>query len=212
MTKRVLIFSGGRLGKWALAEIKEGDILIGADRGAFFLVEHGFQPDLALGDFDSVSEHELERIRQNSKTFLSFDPVMKDWTDTELAMNRALEMCPSEIRLFGAIGTRFDHSLANLHLLYKCVQQGIPCTIVDENNDIRLIDQETVIVKGRFSHISLLPFTHQVTGITLEGFRYPLHKATLTSGHSLGISNVLLGERARIIIETGLLLVIQSID
>ncbi|MEB3101899.1 thiamine diphosphokinase [Ferviditalea candida] len=212
MTKRVLIFSGGRLGKWALDEIKQGDILIGADRGAFFLAENGLQPDFSLGDFDSVAEYELEIIRQSSKTFLSFDPVMKDWTDTELAMNHAVQMCPSEIKLLGAIGTRFDHSLANLHLLYKCYQRAIPCTIVDETNDIRLIDHETEIDKGRYTHVSLLPFTHQVTGITLEGFRYPLHKATLTSGDSLGISNVVIGEKARISIETGLLLVIRSMD
>lgn len=36
---RILLFSGGHLGPWALAEITEGDFLLGVDRGTLFLIE-----------------------------------------------------------------------------------------------------------------------------------------------------------------------------
>ena len=51
-TKRIIIFTGGSLGDWALQLIEPGDYLIGADGGALFLVVNGYQPDLSLGDFD----------------------------------------------------------------------------------------------------------------------------------------------------------------
>lgn len=210
--KRVLIFSGGNLGTWALSEIRQGDILIGADRGSLFLIQHGYIPDLALGDFDSVSPEELEAVHSTSRQFLSCDPVMKDLTDTEMALDYALEMNPAYIEIFGALGTRFDHSLANVHLLAKALQHKVSCTITDERNQITLTDGSTEVRQSRFTHVSLLPLTPEVTGVTLEGFQYPLYNATLTIGHSLGISNVLVDKTGRITIKTGQLLVMQSRD
>lgn len=63
--KRVLIFAGGRIDPDVLQDIQADDVLIGADRGALFLVEHGIRPHLAVGDFDSVSPEELDNIKQN---------------------------------------------------------------------------------------------------------------------------------------------------
>lgn len=210
--KRILIFSGGNLGPWALAAVEPGDFLLGVDRGALYLLEQGHRPDYALGDFDSVSAEELQRIRQESKHLASCDPILKDETDTELAFNWALEQHPREIILLGVLGTRFDHSLANVHLLARALQQGVPCRILDEHNEILLMDQSTTITANHFPQISLLPLNQEVTGVTLTGFRYPLNNATLTLGQSIGISNLLVGERGKIEITSGQLLVIRSRD
>lgn len=210
MADRIVIVTGGTLGDWALAHIRPGDVLIGADRGALFLVRHGLRPAVALGDFDSVTAAEREEIRRGSDAFVDCDPVRKDWTDTEMAFDTALERQPDEIVLLGALGSRFDHTLANVHLLRKGLEKGIDCTIVDACNEVRLIDRAAELVRGGYTHVSLLPLTMQVTGITLHGFRYPLTDAVLTIGQSLGISNVIERERAGITIRDGLLLVIQS--
>jgi thiamine pyrophosphokinase len=210
--KRIVIVTGGTLGDWVLAELEQTDVLVGSDRGALFLVRHGFKPDVSLGDFDSVSAAELEEIRAASKAFISCDPIEKDLTDTEMAFDWALEQKPTEIKLLGALGTRFDHSLANIHLLRKGVAQGISCKIIDAYNEVILINHPALIHKGSYTHVSLLPLSLEVTGITLLGFLYPLQQATLTIGQSLGISNILLGEQGRIEIESGYLLVIQSKD
>ncbi|GAB6159082.1 thiamine diphosphokinase [Desulfotomaculum varum] len=212
MTGRILIFSGGVLGPWALQQISAGDFLLGVDRGALFLITNGRQPDLAIGDFDSVTPEEFALIRQASKQCLACDPVAKDETDTELAFNWALTRRPREILLLGVTGCRLDHTLANLHLLARALQEGVPCRIVDEKNEIMLIEDTTEINKDRFSHISLLPLTDRVTGITLTGFRYPLHRATLTLGQSLGISNILQAPAGKIEIAGGRLLIIKSRD
>jgi thiamine pyrophosphokinase len=211
--QRILIYSGGALGVWALEETRPEDVYVGADSGALFLLQQGIKPDIAIGDFDSVDEAELAFIQLHSKQLLSCDPVMKDLTDTDMAFSWALDQNPQEIIMFGALGTRFDHALANIHLLIKALNKPTVCTIIDSHNRIRLINQSVTIERTyRFSHVSLLPFTAQVTGISLHGFQYPLHEATLAIGQSLGISNRIVEPFGHIQIRQGNLLVIESKD
>ncbi|SHK50396.1 thiamine diphosphokinase [Desulforamulus aeronauticus] len=210
--QRILIFSGGHLGPWALNEIEPGDFLLGVERGALYLIYHGFQPDFAMGDFDSVTPQEQILIKQGSKQFWSCDPVDKNETDTELAFTWALDQNPQEILLLGVLGSRLDHSLANVHLLVKGIAAGIPCRIVDEKNQVQLLNDTLHMQKSRFPQISLLPLTPEVQGVTLSGFQYPLDNVTLALGQSLGISNILLGANGTIRITSGLLLAIQSSD
>ncbi|MFA4133521.1 MULTISPECIES: thiamine diphosphokinase [unclassified Brevibacillus] len=209
---RILLFAGGNLGNWAIQEIRENDWLVGVDRGALFLVHNGLVPKLSIGDFDSVSSEEMAEIERHSMHVSSCDPVMKDLTDTEMALTWAIEQQPEEIVLLGVLGSRFDHMLANVHLLNKALQTGSNCRILDETNEIRLIDRQSTIEQDHFDHISLLPFTPEVTGITLTGFLYPLKDATLRIGDTLGISNLLTEQTGTITIQTGKLLVVKSKD
>jgi thiamine pyrophosphokinase len=211
--QRIIIYTGGTLGAWALEDLRPDDVYIGADRGALFLVQQGLTPTIALGDFDSINNVELELIRQNSRELLACDPVMKDLTDTEMAFTWALNQKPEEIIIYGALGTRLDHSLANIHLLRKALKLLIKCTIIDAHNRIHLTDHYLQLEKSaHFSHVSLLPLTLEVKGITLEGFQYPLQDATLEIGQSLGISNILTAPCGHIHLSQGLLLVIESKD
>ncbi|MNI35740.1 Thiamine pyrophosphokinase [compost metagenome] len=210
--KRIVIVTGGTLGPWVPHELRQEDLLVGSDRGALFLLQQGFTPDYAVGDFDSVSSQELELIRKDSKQLDICDPIDKNLTDTEMAFEWAMQQQPSEIVLMGALGTRFDHSLANIHLLIKGVDQGIHCKIIDSHNEVILIHKPTLIQRGDYTNVSLLPLSMEVTGITLTGFQYPLTSATLRIGQTLGISNILMEPQGYIEIESGYLLVIQSKD
>ncbi|QAY66028.1 thiamine diphosphokinase [Paenibacillus protaetiae] len=212
MHKRIVICSGGELGRWALPYIENCSYLIGADKGALFLAEHGFRPDIALGDFDSVTAGQLALIRNSSRKVEDCDPIDKNYTDTELAFRHALSLNPGEIVLLGATGTRLDHTLANMHLLAAALQQGTPAAIIDRHNHISLTDSRLTLSRSGYRQISLLPLTMRVTGITLTGFQYPLHNAVLNIGQSLGISNVLAEETGTIQVSEGMLLVIQSND
>ncbi|WP_028561146.1 thiamine diphosphokinase [Paenibacillus pinihumi] len=212
MQKKIVIFTGGRLGHWAMSCLAGASYIIGADSGALFLVRNGVTPDLSIGDFDSVTPAELEVIKSSSKQILTCDDFDKDYTDTELAFLKAAELNPSEIIIAGALGTRFDHSLANVHLLVQAAAAGINAAIADEYNEIRLVTDELAVSKGKYPTLSLLPLSEKVTGINLTGFRYPLHNAALEMGQSLGISNVVEAETGHISISGGKLLVIQSRD
>lgn len=212
MQQHIVICSGGHLGAWALPYIQQADYLIGADRGAYFLIENGFTPDISIGDFDSVSHVQLEDIKKKSTELLSFDAIDKDYSDTELSFLHALNQPCTEITLIGAVGTRLDHSISNIQLLSHALRKGVPTKLVDEHNIMQLIQSPTVITNKGFPYISLLPYTEQVTGITLEHFKYPLLDATITKGQSIGVSNELLGEYGHITIKDGQLLVIQARD
>lgn len=210
--KRVLIFAGGSIDPSIVEEINSEDIIIGADKGALFLVEHGIRPHYAVGDFDSVNGAELEKIKKHSEQLLACDAVNKDLTDTELAFDIALEQQPEQILLLGVTGSRLDHTLANIHLLVRALEQKIPCAIQDHNNYVTLTDSTSTIQDQGFTYISLLPVTAEVTGIHLQGFQYPLHNATLKMGQSLAVSNRLDKPEGSISIRSGLLLIIQSKD
>lgn len=213
-SKRIVIFAGGNLGKDAANLVGPGDYLIGADSGALRLIELGFAPDLAIGDFDSVTLDELETIRRASRRTEVVDPVDKDYTDTELAFHRALDLAPDEIVIAGALGTRFDHSLANVHLLAAAHRRGVRAVVADDRNEIRLVagGERLSLRHPDRPTVSLLPLTPVVTGITLEGFRYPLNGARLEIGQSLGISNVLEAGEGVVSVGEGLLLVMFSRD
>lgn len=210
---RALIFTGGNLGQWAFTYLKSDDYLIGADRGAAFLIHNGYTPHLALGDFDSVLPDQMKSIADTAIELLSCDAVDKDWTDTELALREAMARGYREVLILGALGTRFDHSLGNVHLLRQAEEQGCKLKLIDEKNIITLcVDSLQLEAHSDFPYTSLLPLTPEVTGVTLEGFRYPLHMATLKLGYSIGISNVIEAQSALITISNGMLLVIQSRD
>lgn len=210
--KRIVIFTGGNLSPQFLKEIGKDDIIIAADRGALFLIEHGIQPHIAVGDFDSITEQEREKVRDNSERIITCDPVHKDLTDTEMAFETALDLEPTDILMLGATGTRMDHTLANVHIMVRAMQHHISCTLQDEHNYMMLTTSEAFVEDRGYEYISLLPLTNEVTGITLEGFMYPLDQATIRMGQSLGISNKLLGKSGTVSINSGLLLIIQSKD
>ncbi|NGZ74504.1 thiamine diphosphokinase [Saccharibacillus alkalitolerans] len=210
--KRVIIVSGGLWSDEYLDYIRPGDLLIGADRGALMLIDRGLRPDIAVGDFDSVSPGDIERIRSGSGRIDSCDPVDKNYTDTELAFELALNERPAEIVMLGVTGGRMDHTLANVQLLMRALRHQVVCSIRDYNNYIQLTGSQLTVEDQGFTYVSLIPATMEVSGVTLEGFEYPLQNATLRQGQSLAVSNKLTGLTGTVSIESGLLFVIQSRD
>ncbi|WP_313640909.1 thiamine diphosphokinase [Paenibacillus sp.] len=211
-SKRVVIFAGGELSPDYFDLLDEDDFIIGADQGALFLISHGYTPDIAVGDFDSVSPEALQDIESKSKKTITCDAVNKDLTDSEMALDIAMDQQPDSILLLGVTGTRIDHSLASIQMMTRALQRQINCYVMDTHNYITLTGSQAVIDDLGYTYVSLLPLTPEVSGITLEGFQYPLTEATLKLGQSLGVSNKLISSSGTVTIRSGLLLIIQSKD
>ncbi|WDH81086.1 thiamine diphosphokinase [Paenibacillus urinalis] len=209
---RVAIFTGGDLHEEYIEKLNADDILIGADYGAWYLVHQQLKPTIAVGDFDSVSEEQYRRIEEYSHQVVRCDPIDKDLSDTELALKYAYSFHPAEIVIFGATGSRLDHTLANIQILSKTLKHGIRCSIINRNNLITATDSRITLHKNEYDYISLIPLTTEVRGIDLDGFMYPLSDAVLSIGDSLGISNQIVSSAGTITIKEGILLVIQSKD
>ena len=179
-----------------------------------FCYEQGITPDYVMGDFDS-SDAKIVSYYRNCEgvQIIEFQPE-KDDTDMEIAIKKAIELGSDKILILGAFGGRMDHCLANIHLLKMTLDAGVETHLVDEQNDICLITGKCELEKesqyGKY--VSFLPFTDRVTGITLQGFKYPLEDYTMDKGTSLGVSNEIQEDICRISFENGIMVMIQSRD
>lgn len=213
---KVLILTGGGMDlpfTTSYLEDKTFDEIIAADKGVEYAIRLGIKPTRIMGDFDSLDPEIAKKMTQFGAPIETFPPE-KDYTDTHLALMRAMELGATEVIILGATGTRLDHVMANIGLLHMVTEAGIRAYIVDSHNKITMIQDELIIRKedafGKY--VSLIPYTEKVTGINLTGFFYPLSNATLTIGISQGISNEMTEEEAHIQIASGYLLVIESRD
>lgn len=183
--------------------------MICADGGARHVLALGMIPRTIIGDMDSLSSEVLGNLRKSGCRILEY-PVRKDETDTELALRYALELQPLEIEIYGALGGRIDHTLANISLLVMAARKGIKTRIVDAATEMFVLSGDSEITGNPEDIVSLFPLTTEVCGITLEGFEFPLQQATMAIGKPYGISNRLLAHRGTISMTSGYLLVIKS--
>lgn len=209
-----IIISGGNINEeFAKKTIlsKKYKNIISADKGLEVLDKCNIKPNYIIGDFDSLNEDILKKYvdDQNIK-IIRLNPE-KDYTDTHMALKLAIELESTDITIIGAIGTRLDHTLANIHILKEALEKNVSCKILNENNKIILIDKQ-VKIKKDYPYVSLIPFTTIVTGVTLKGFKYTLHNATMKIGESIGISNEQIEDEAIIRVNEGILIIIQSKD
>lgn len=156
----------------------------------------------------------LQYYQKNKKVnFHPYHPE-KDNTDTDIAMQLAIQLNSSAITIIGALGKRMDHAIANIHILKYALEAKIPCQILDKYNKIYLIDSNYTLYQDKIygRYISFIPLTTTVEGIILKGFKYPLENSSLSIGLSLGISNEIVERVATIELKKGILVAIESKD
>jgi thiamine pyrophosphokinase len=182
--------------------------LICADGGARHLNALGLTPDVIIGDMDSLSPEILHSCEKRGSRILKY-PQEKDETDTQLALDYALKLHPDEILIFGGLGGRIDHTLANISLLVRIAGVGTPAKLVDEWCEVFVVNRHAEIKGIPGQTVSLFPLSSVVCGIELEGFEYSLSGATMEIGASYGVSNRLMAVRGIISVESGYLLAIR---
>lgn len=210
--RRVVIIANGDIGSpdWCRAAIAEGDMIICADGGADHALAMGLDPDLVVGDGDSLAAPVRRRLEESGAGFLDY-PAAKDHSDLELALEHAVNLEPGEIVIFGALGgSRIEHTFANIMLLVLPLQKGIPARIVDRECEITVTGSELIVKGEPGDYLSLFPLTAAAEGITTHGLLYPLNKETLYFASTRGLSNELLETEAKISLEKGLLLVVKN--
>ncbi|MGL4108056.1 thiamine diphosphokinase [Clostridium sp. LP20] len=186
--------------------LKEDDFIVGVDKGCNILYEYNITPDLILGDFDSAKKDVIEEFKKRGSKILEFEPE-KDFTDTDLGYIKAKENGADEILLFGATGTRVDHMLGNMGLLFKALREGVKLKIIDDNNFMYLVDKETTF-KGEYGDIiSFHSLTDVVKNINIKGAKYKLENYDMTMLEPRAICNEFLNEDITISFDSGIILV-----
>ena len=212
--KRAVIISNGSFFdyEYIKSQITDDDFIICADGAAHHLKNIGVSPNVWIGDFDSckMNEEEFIDFSKNSKV-VRLNPI-KDSTDTECACDYAIDEGYKSIVIFGALGSRFDHTLANVFLLFKLEKDGVDAKIINEKNIIYLAKEENLIYQGDFENVSLIPVCKKIEGVTITGMYYELENADISRGSSLGVSNKLISDIGKITIKKGKALIILSKD
>ncbi len=204
---RIIIVGNGVLDRKFLTEITQDDYCIGVDYAAFWLVSQGRVPDVAIGDFDSVTPDQYKEIRKRVPDIIRFSPE-KDFTDMELAVRHAIRRKPQEIILFGALGKRLDQALANIGLLETIEEKGIKGSIRDSENSATIVSTSLTITDGT-GYVSILPVTEKAN-ISMTGFKYSVGEKAIRRGQTIGISNELMGKTGLVTVTKGKVLVILS--
>ncbi len=206
--KQAVIFCAGELGNPSIYHqlpIKEDALLVCADGGYRYAKALGLTPHMLIGDFDSY-EGTLPNLPKMTY------PVRKDATDSFLAADYCLEQGCEEIWILGGVGSRWDHSLSNFCLLKYIHEKGGKGILRDENNEAFLVFGEMTLPKREGWYLSLLPLGGDVQGVTVEGVAYPVKNITYYLADSLGVSNQIIENEAKIRITQGFLLGIYSRD
>ena len=183
------------------------DLILCADGGLDHARDLGLRPHVCIGDRDSLS------AAPGPETVFLSHPAEKNYTDLQACVEYAIAQKVSEVAVIGASGGRLDHFMANVGLLESLFLRGIGGVILNEQNEIGMIAPFCAFAPPHpYCYLSLVPLDERVTGVFIEGVKYPLSGATLRRCDTLGVSNEPLpGKTVRIDIGAGRALVIRSV-
>lgn len=207
---RAFIYTGGYIHPDNITEHpKADDICIAADSGYHNAKKLGERVDILIGDFDSIGavpHDDIKDIRQV--------PAEKDMTDTQIALEIAIEQGADEVIIVGGLGGRLDHTLANLGILVDMFERRIHGYATDGQNRVHFIRAtSTLIARSAYKYISLLPADDVVKGVTMEGGKYPLKNKNLSRRNAgFATSNEITGNVVLISVKKGGLYIIESRD
>ena len=192
----------------------EDDLVIAVDGGLNYCSVLEIEPDLILGDFDSVGEEQkaaLLKLREQIPDRVIALKPEKDDTDMLAALKVGLEFGYTAFHIYAATGGRLEHTIANIQCLLYLKNRDAVGYLMDGNGMIFVLQNEEVRLKNTLEgYLSLFSLGKSAKGVTIEGMKYELNQYTLTNDFPIGISNEFVGKDAVIRVEDGELVCIIS--
>jgi thiamine pyrophosphokinase len=191
----------------ALLQVPLGVRVIAADKGLEHAISLGLEVTVAVGDFDSASPDVVARAEAGATT-VERHPAEKDATDLELALDRALSMSPERIVVLSGDGGRLDHLFSTLLLLGSSRYESVEIDAFIGGARVYVVRGQRGIEGEPGELVSLFALHGPAEEVRTEGLAYSLDGETLEAGSTRGVSNVLVEERARISVGSGVLLAV----
>ncbi len=184
------------------------DMFICADAGYVRAKELSIKPDYLIGDYDSSALPKKEEY-----TNIRVLPCEKDMTDSEAALEAAVNMGCDYIDILGGLGGRFDHTMGNLGILSKYTCPNRHVALMDGQNYVFMLDpgMHTISDLG-YKYIGIISYGSSASNVTIENLKYELSGYELDNSTSLGVSNEFVSGNGRISFDKGRLLIIYSDD
>jgi len=220
MKNRAIIFVNGNLSDLSRAKniITKDDCLIAADGGVKHILKLGLTPKIIVGDMDSTPlllQKKLTKICREQAclfpTIIKY-PTKKNKTDFKLVIDYVIEKKFKEIVIFGILGDRIDHLMANIFLLVKIQTENksIKIKVVEGKKEIYILNKKIVVSGHIGDELSIIPVSEKLEGIITDGLEYQLNNETLIFGSTRGISNILDKTLVKINVKEGIALIVFS--
>lgn len=192
--------------------VNAGDLCIAADRGLLYLNMLDIIPDLIIGDMDSLNNDELlEELGKGKGIAIKKLPVEKNDTDTLAAIKEGLVRGFRRFELYGMLGGRLDHTIANVQCLnYLCNNNASGVLYGKRLRVEMLCDSRVYYPKDygdRYNSISVFAYGGDAYGVTEKGLKYSLNDAVLKQDFPIGVSNEFIGQESMIEVKKGRLLI-----
>ena len=183
------------------SQINQDDYIICADGGYDIAVNAGITPSVVIGDFDSSTTD----VDNNIKKIIL--PVEKDDTDSIYCIKHGISNGYTDFILFGATGSRADHLYANLSLLKFACNHNCTAVLKDSKASI-FYTESSLTLNCCDCTVSVFPFGCNKATVTLNGFKYPADKLTMTADFPIGTSNIATAKTSTVTVHNGGVLVI----
>lgn len=205
---RAFVFGGGEIFPEYIEErVQDGDIVVCADSGYKNALSMGVKVDVLVGDFDSlgsIPDGDFELVRV---------PAEKNSTDTQLAVDIAIERGADEIIIVSSTSGRVDHALSAMAILEYLWTKRIPAVVVNGQNRVRFIrDSGAIIIRSQYKYFSVVTLDAVAKKVSIDGAKYPLVKKDIERGFQFAVSNEIVKNAALITVKKGSVYIIESRD
>jgi len=206
LTGRCIVIGAGDL-TVGMINVTEDDLVIAVDGGLNYCSVLEVEPDIIIGDFDSVSQEQKEAVLKLQKQIpdrvITLKPE-KDDTDMLAALKLGLEFGYTRFQIYAATGGRLEHTIANIQCLLYLKNRDAVGYLMDGNGMIFVMQNEEVKFRDDLEgYVSFFALGKAAKGVTIQGLKYELRQDTLTNDYPLGISNEFIGKEALVRVEDG---------
>lgn len=182
---------------------REGDMVLCADAGLETARRMGVEPEMVIGDFDSMDEPQGGNVIRH--------PVIKDDTDTMLCIKYAWEWGIKDFLIVGGIGGRLDHTLANLQTLNCLALRGNRAELCDGRVHIAAVRNGSVKLPRSKGKLSVFAMNGPCRGVSIRGAKYELENGEFFPHIPLGMGNDFAADFAEIGVKDGIILAMREL-
>lgn len=207
--KKCIVIGAGDLTVGQVS-VGEEDLVIAVDGGINYCGVLNIEPDILIGDFDSVNETQRQAILQMKEEAPERVVVLKpekDDTDMLAALRLGLEKGYDYFLIYGGCGGRMEHTLANIQCLLFLKNKGAVGYLMDGSGMVFVMKNEEVKLRDNLEgYFSLFCLGKEAKGVSIKGMKYELTNYLMTNDFPIGVSNEFIGKEATISVEEGELL------
>lgn len=179
--------------------------IIAADAGLTVLSRYDITPDLIVGDFDSLGNIPV------TSTEIVQHPVEKDDTDMLLAMKEGLKRGYDTFIIYGGVGGRLDHTIANIQSLAYLTEHSAQGYLLGEHTVTTVIKNGSIDFDSTATGIvSAFAIGGTACGVSEIGLKYSLSNAEISPFFPIGVSNEFQNQSAKISVSDGVLAVMWN--